>query len=531
MYFLKNMFLLAFSLPNLKHNPIPTRIPIDSRNSYLDSITNSKQKYQEKNYLESLEKPRHIPIRIKLPLIIKTNTTEQIFRNKKRSVSSAEGTFRIEQNDYNVSFSNVGGYSSVKSELIQIVDILKNKQNYHQFGVRLPKGVLLEGPTGNGKTLMARAFAGEIDFPIIPTSGAEFNEKYVGVGAARIRELFNFAEENQPCVIFIDEIDALARKRSSAEDGSSDERCQTLNQLLVALDGFNIKNDIIVLAATNRIDILDKAVIRPGRIDKIIHVPNPDSKTRKEIIEIHRNKKPINVTTEEIVQITNGLNGAQIENVLNEATLMAIRENQLPVNRTLLEETRNKIILGQSIGKKNLSESTLERVAIHEIGHLFLALDSKHFDKPTKVTIDSSIFSSIGYTLFEQKEEDQGYYLREYFDDHLKILLGGRIAEEIMYGSSVSSGAFSDLESAFQVAKKMIMEYGMGTHIIYPYFSENYKKIIDQEIHLLIQNAYEYAKNFLTRNKHLLIEYAKRLVKEKTLQEESFQEMVERFSS
>jgi cell division protease FtsH len=273
------------------------------------------------------------------------------------------------------------------------------------------------------------------------------------------------------------------------------------------------------MGATNRMDILDSAVIRPGRMDKIIHVPNPDGVTRKEIIDIHRSQKPINVTTDTIVKLTNGLNGAQIENILNEATLLAIRQNHLPVNYTLLEQTRNKIIMGQSTGSKNLSESTTRRIAIHEIGHLIMALSSKHFDKPTRVSIDSSSFSSLGYTIFERQNDDDGIFLREYLDDHIRVLLGGRVAEETIYGTSVSSGSLSDLETAFQVAKKMVMQYGMGTHIIFPYFSENYKQIIDQEIHSIINNAHAYTKEVLEKNKSLLLELSNELVLEKTLTE------------
>jgi cell division protease FtsH len=496
------------------------KIIIKQNNHYLDSLGKKKI---EKNYLDSLRhKERQIPIRIQLPLLIKNMTDTQFIKKNNRHQISSDGNFKIENMNNNITFKNVGGYSTVKKELIQIIDFLKNKEKYEEFGVRLPKGVLLEGPTGNGKTLMAKAFSGEMEYPIIATSGAEFNEKYVGVGAARIRELFHFAEQNQPVVIFIDEIDAVARKRSGTDDSSGDERSQTLNQLLVNLDGFNTKNRIIVMGATNRIDILDSAIIRPGRIDKIIHVPNPDSETRKEIIDIHRKLKPINVSTDEIVKLSTGLNGAQIENMLNEATLLGIRESRLPIDLPLLEETRNKMILGQSVGKKNITEKTLKRVAIHEIGHLLMALNSSHFEKPSKVTIDSSVFSSFGYTVFEQNDVDQGFFLREYCNDHLKVLLGGRVAEETIYGNSVSSGAFSDLETTFKVARKMIMEYGMGSYIIFPHFSETYKKKIDQEIHLLIRNAYLETKKYLNDNKDLLLQLSEKLLVQKTLYHDDF---------
>lgn len=508
--YLKKIFILAFALPKIQ------KIIINSQNTYLDKLNKN---IQPKNYIDTLNKQTKKPIKITLPII--KNTTNNIKINKKIK-SSSGGNFKIENNNVNITFENVGGYSSVKKELLQIMDILYNKTKYDEYGVRIPKGVLLEGPTGNGKTLLVRAFASEIEYPIIPTSGAEFNEKYVGVGAARVRELFSFAEENQPCIIFIDEIDAVARKRVNTDDGSGDERSQTLNQLLVALDGFNIQNKIIVMGATNRLDILDKAVIRPGRIDKIIHVPNPDSETRKEIIDIHRNKKPINVSTDDIITMTSGMNGAQIENLLNEASLYGIRNNLLPINYEILEETKNKILLGFSIGKKNISANALKRIAIHEIGHLIMALNSSHFEQPTKVTVDSSAFSSLGYTVFEKTDVDQGIFLREYLNDHLKILLGGRVAEETIYGNSVSSGALSDLESAFNIARKMIMEYGMGKYVIYPHYSETYKKNIDQQIHILINNAYLETKKYLETNKEKIINLSNLLIEKKTLYKKDF---------
>jgi len=515
----------AFAFPRIQ------KIVINNENTYLDNI--NRKAVPSKNYLDQLSAPKIDPrtqIRIRIPLLLRNNhnvsDTSLIGlsqkKNMKYSKTSSEGTFKIENNDYNITFKNVGGYKNVKKELLQIIDILKNKTRYDDYGVRIPKGVLLEGPTGNGKTLLARAFAGEIDYPIIATSGAEFNEKYVGVGAARVRELFSFAETNQPCIIFIDEIDAVARKRVNTEDGSGDERSQTLNQLLVALDGFNIQNKIIVMGATNRLDILDKAIIRPGRMDKLIHVPNPDSDTRKEIIEIHKQKKPINATIDDIVSLTSGLNGAQIENLLNEASLFGIRNDILPIDYRILEDTRNRLILGYSIGKKNISEEALKRIAIHEIGHLLLALNSEYFEKPSKVTVDSSTFASLGYTVFEKSDVDQGIFLREYLNDHLKVLLGGRVAEETIYGNSVSSGAFSDLETAFNVARKMIMEYGMGKNIIYPHFSETYKKIIDQQIHELINKSYFETKKYLIENKERLIKLSEKLIEKKTLYKNDF---------
>jgi len=496
----------------------------------LYNMVHSYQNMPVRNtYLESLKKSRSRGVMITesqnfnrtiIPVSMSVQT--MIHKPNNRKKSSSDGTFTIENLDVNYNLSSIGGYKDVKEELIQVIDFLMNTTNYSMYNVRTPKGILLEGPTGNGKTLLAKAFSGEINFPIIVTSGSEFNEKYVGVGASRIRELFQFAKENQPCVVFIDEIDALTRQRTNSNDGASNERDQTLNQLLVNLDGFVSNENVILIGATNRLDILDKAVLRPGRIDKIIHVPNPDAKTREQIILIHIKKKPINVPIQDIVTLTAGLNGAQIENLLNEATLTAIRDNTLPVNSKLLEETKYKLIFGQSTGKKNLSDSVLTRIAIHEIGHLIMAMKAKNYEKPTKVTVDSSIFNSLGYTLFEKKDVDEGIYLREYLYEHILILLGGRVAEEVVYGPSVSSGALSDLDTTFNVAKKMIMEYGMGGSVIYPHFSEHYRLRIDQEIYRIIKKAHDETRKTINENKDILNALSDELKTKKTLYYEDF---------
>lgn len=445
------------------------------------------------------------------------------------SQSSESGTFHLEnvRDEYN--FTRVGGYHEVKSEMSQVLDFIFYPGNYTPYGVRIPRGVLLEGPTGNGKTLLAKCLAGEAGMNFVSCSGSEFNEKYVGVGASRIRELFEFAEQNKPCIVFIDEIDALGRKRTGDGDGSGAERDQTLNQLLVKMDGFSSTGELLVVGATNRIDILDKALIRPGRIDKIIHVPNPDAKTRGEILDIHRSNKPLNVTVEYLVKLTNGFNGAQIENLLNEAVLFAIRNRTLPVSAHVLDVMKEKLLVGQTSGsKRNISQKTLERIAVHEIGHLVMAVQSLHYERPWKVTIDSmNSQHSLGYTIFENDNDDEGMFVREYFEDKLKVLLGGRVAEEVFYGNSISSGALSDLESAFSMAKKMVMEYGMGTDIIYPYFSETYKKRIDEQIHSLIVRAYKATQVYMEKNKAFIQAMAQELVEKKTMHAEDIRQFYE----
>lgn len=436
--------------------------------------------------------------------------------------ASDSGAFQLENVKGEFDFSKVGGYYDLKDELRQILDFIWFPTNYTQYGVRIPRGILLEGPTGNGKTLIAKCLAGEAGMNFISTSGSEFNEKYVGVGAARIRELFQFAQKHKPCIIFIDEIDALGRQRSNDGEAAGAERDQTLNQLLCMMDGFSSTSEIVVIGATNRVDILDRALLRPGRIDKIIHVPNPDSETRREILDIHLSNKPVNASLDYIVKLTQGFNGAQIENLLNEATLYSIRNRTLPVSIEALDMMKEKILVGVTSGRrKNMSIPAQRRIALHEVGHLVMALTAENHDKPWKITIDSpNPQSSLGYTIFESDDLDEGLFTREYFIDRIKVLLGGRVAEEVFYGNSISSGALSDLEKAFSMAKKMVMEYGMGNEIIYPYFSETYKKRIDEQIHTIILRAYKETLQYLEKNKNYVELFANELLDRRTMSAE-----------
>lgn len=464
----------------------------------------------------------YLPVPILRMFLNSSRKAENTPRMSKRSSSksSDNGMFVLENIDVAIhNFTRVGGYDDVKQQLHQILDFMRSPENYTQYGIRIPKGVMLEGPTGNGKTLLARCFAGEANMNFISTSGSEFTEKYVGVGASRVRELFDFACENQPCIIFIDEMDAIGRSRSSEAEASGAERDQTLNQLLVMMDGCSIVENVVVMGATNRIDILDKALLRPGRFDKIIHVPNPDAETRKRIIGIHAVNKPLNVTSDYLIELSNGLNGAQIENLLNEAVLDGIRHRKIPIDIETIEIVREKILMGQSAMKgKEMSVDAQRRIAIHEVGHLLLALESAYYDRPWKVTIDSVNPShSLGYTIFQQKDNNNGLYTREYFHDRMKVLLGGRIAEEIFYGDSTSSGALSDLQGTLALASKMILEYGMGKERIYHATSDAYKRRVDDEVHSLISIASQQAHKFLSQNKALIEIFVDVLMQKKKL--------------
>lgn len=405
-----------------------------------------------------------------------------------------------------INFSNIGGYENIKGELYQIVDLLKNKTKYKRFNVRIPKGLILEGPPGNGKTLFAKALAGEAKIGFIPVSGSEFQEKYVGVGASRIRELFALAKKNAPCIIFIDEIDAVGRKRSSDGELSNGERDNTLNQLLVGLDGFHSLNGIFVVGATNRIDLLDPALIRPGRIDKKIHIGFPDDKTRKIITDMYIKGKPHDYTVriDNFVQDTNGFSGAQIENILNEAMLNALRNNRDYFNYKDLEYIINKQMVGWQPTEHNFTNSIIHRISVHEMGHAIVGMFSQNHAKVSKVVINLSSPNSPAYTVFENSVSN--IFTKESLLEHLMVLLGGRVAEEVIYEKSVTTGAINDFQESQNLAEQMILHYGMGENsTIYSTLSEHHKNLVDDEITNLIKKAYELTKNILYENKYSIL--------------------------
>jgi len=426
-----------------------------------------------------------------------------------------------------ISFKDIGGYDSVKSELAQCVDLLKNYTKYSKFNVRIPKGLIFEGPPGNGKTLMAKALAGEAKCSFIPVSGAEFQEKYVGVGSSKIRELFKLAKNHIPCIIFIDEMDALGRSRGKDGESSSAERDNTLNELLIALDGFKNSTGIFVIGATNRADLLDAALLRPGRIDKRIFIGNPDVKTRRAIIKIHSIGKPRTneISDEDLVDITSGFSGAQIENLLNEAMLNALRNNREVFLKEDLDIVLNKILVGWQPTEHAFTTNIIDHIAIHEMGHAIVGMLCKHHSNVTKVIINLSAPNSPGYTVFENPNSN--IYTREALFEHLMILLAGRIAEEVFYGISVTTGAINDFEEALKLANKMVVYYGMGELIIYPNGSEKYKEMIDNEIIRLIEDAYGYAEFIIRHSKDLISESADLLKEKKMIRAEELIEMIQ----
>jgi ATP-dependent metalloprotease FtsH len=447
----------------------------------------------------------------------------------KKAASSGSYTktknFEVMKNP-GMNFNDVGGYENVKDELRQCVDILKDYKKYKQYNVRIPKGLILEGPPGTGKTLIAKALAGESKCSFIPVSGSDFQEKYVGVGPTRIKELFRLARENIPCIIFIDEIDALGRKRSSDGESSSNERDNTLNALLVELDGFKNSTGVFVVAATNRYDLLDNALTRPGRIDKKIFIGLPDKVTRESIINIHIRGKPHDNTIDipNLIEITEGLSGAQIENLLNEAMLNALRYNRTEFNFNDFDFIMNKMMAGWQPNEHEFTSDIIDHIAIHEMGHAVVGFLSKHHSKMSKVVINLSSPKSPGYTVFESSTSN--IYVREALFEHLMILLSGRIAEEIFYNVSVTTGALNDFEEALKLAEKMVLYYGMGSNIIYPSNSEKYKELIDNDVIELINNAYSYAQMLIFMCKDLIYETSEILKRDKLLKASALNDII-----
>ena len=427
---------------------------------------------------------------------------------------------------YHLRFADIGGYEKIKEELLQCVDILTNYTKYARFNVRVPRGLILEGPPGNGKTLLAKGLAGESGCAFISVSGADFQEKYVGVGPTRIKELFKLASKHVPCIIFIDEIDALGRKRSTDGESSSSERDNTLNALLVELDGFKNNTGIFVVGATNRVDLLDSALTRPGRMDKKVYIGHPDAYTREAILGIHLKGKPhdSSIDVKELVEMTEGLSGAQIENLLNEAMLYALRMGHEEFTFKELDMMMNKVMAGWQPVDHTFTSDIIDHIAIHEMGHAIVGILSKHHSKMSKVIINLSSPKMPGYTVFEGSTSN--IMIREALFEHLMILLAGRIAEELFYQESVSTGALNDFEEALKLAQKMVMYYGMGKNLIYPSLSEKYKEEIDNEVVYLINAAYDYAEYIVSNCKDIIQETAEILKEEKLLKAERLMRLI-----
>lgn len=402
-------------------------------------------------------------------------------------------------NRHEVDFDKIGGYHNIKSELLFTCNVLTNPEKYKKYNIRTPRGLILEGPPGNGKTLLAKGLCGTLNVSFIQASGSIFQEKYVGVGASRVRELFDLANQNKPCIIFLDEIDSIGRKRNSASDGGSQERDTTLNELLVQMDGFKNNNEIFIIMATNRIDLLDNALLRPGRIDKNIYIDNPDKDTRREILKINLVNKPLeqNIKLEYLVDLTNGFSCAEIENLVNEVMLYVLYQNRELININDIDVIYNKILTGYQDKKLLYSDKMIERIIIHEIGHAVCGLFCKHQSQFSKIRINLNSPKSPGITIFENNEIDSNILTFDILFHNLVILLSGKVAEEIFIDNSLSTGASKDLEEAYKLAHNMVLKYGMSDKLFSSINSDVLKYQLDNEIEKIIKKAMDKSRNLL----------------------------------
>jgi len=489
-------------------------------------------------------------LQIVLPLVLLGALFYFLFRSARGAGTQAfnfgKSRARLSSGDKpTVTFTDVAGVEEAKEEVQEIVEFLKSPQKFHALGGQIPRGILLVGSPGTGKTLLAKAIAGEAKVPFYSISGSEFVEMFVGVGAARVRDLFEQAKRNAPCIVFMDEIDAVGRHRGAGLGGGHDEREQTLNQILSEMDGFDSNTNVIVLAATNRPDILDPALLRPGRFDRHIVVDLPDINGRKAILEVHAKDKPLakEVNLEIIAKETPGFSGADLANLINEAAILAARHKRKDISLKELEEASERIIAGPEKKSRVISQREKEIIAHHESGHALTARMLPNADPVHKISIIAR-GAMGGWTRF-LPTEDRHLWTRSQFDDRLAVSLGGRAAEEISFGE-ITTGAQNDLAEATKLARRMVTEYGMSDKLGPRTFGQRQELVflgreiseqrdysdktaqeIDEEVHNIIQRAYNTAKKILTKNKVKLKEIAEQLIAHETLEEEEINKLFE----
>ena len=446
-------------------------------------------------------------------------------------------------NNKSVTFANVAGLHEEKEELEEIVDFLKNPKKYTQVGARIPKGVILVGPPGTGKTLLAKAVAGEAGVPFFTISGSDFVEMFVGVGASRVRDLFEDAKKNAPCIIFIDEIDAVARRRGTGLGGGHDEREQTLNQLLVEMDGFGVNEGIIVMAATNRVDILDPAILRPGRFDRKVAVGRPDVKGRKEILDVHAKNKPLgdDVDLQEVAKTTAGFTGADLENLMNEAAIIAAKEDRVYITQSDIRRSFVKVGIGAEKKSKVVSEKEKRITAYHEAGHAILFHILPDVGPVHIVSVIPTGMGAAGYTM-PLPEKDDMFNTKGQMLQDITVSLGGRVAEELVL-DDITTGASQDIKQATAMAKSMVMKFGMSTELgLINYdndseevfvgrdfghtsrgFGEEVAGKIDREVKRIIDECYEEAKRIIKEHQNVLEKCAELLMEKEKITGEEFE--------
>ena len=461
-----------------------------------------------------------------------------------KAMSFAKTKARVSTN-IKVRFTDVAGAEEEKLELAEVVEFLKQPKKFADLGARIPKGVLLVGPPGTGKTLFAKAVAGEAGVPFFSVSGSDFVEMYVGVGASRVRDLFEMAKKNQPCIIFIDEIDAVGRHRGAGLGGGNDEREQTLNQILVQMDGFESNEGVIVMAATNRADILDPALMRPGRFDRQIYVNLPDVKGREQILKVHARNKPMapDVNFKTVARITSGFSGADLENLLNEAAILAARANKNFIGNAELYEGVNKVLMGPQKKSRVVTESDKRITAYHESGHAIIARLCEHCDPVQEVSIIPR-GNAAGYTM-TRPDNDDAHMSRNKILDFICMALGGRAAEQLVI-KDITTGASNDLERVTEMAKRMVTEWGMSEKLglvtygsnsqtvflgrdmeYHNTYSDDTAKLIDEEMHAIVEGAYDRAIKLLTEHRSVLDNMARVLIEKETIYTEEVDLLME----
>ncbi len=483
-----------------------------------------------------------------LPLVIIIGASYVLFMkmagSNKSSMDFGRSRARLSEDGGNTKFSDVAGLKEEKEEVSELIDFLKNPKKFQKLGARIPKGVLLVGPPGTGKTLLAKAVAGEANVPFYYISGSDFVELFVGVGASRVRDMFKEAKKNAPCLIFIDEIDAVGRQRGAGLGGGHDEREQTLNQLLTEMDGFGANEGIIIIAATNRPDVLDPALLRPGRFDRQVTVNLPDTKEREEILKVHAKNKILaeGVKLENISARTPGFSGADLENLLNEAALLAVRKNEDAITLDDIDEATDRVLMGPAKTSRKITEKEKRLVSIHESGHAVIGIKLEDANEVHKITIIPRGMAG-GYTMMLPKEEKISVMTEKELLATITGLLGGRASEELFLGE-ITTGASDDFKKATNIARSMVSEYGMselgpmqyeqkseGVFLGRDYnksrnYSDQVALEIDREVRKIIESCYKDAKKILSENKDLVMTLSDALMERETLTKEEIESLV-----
>ena len=495
----------------------------------------------QENYLVTIILPFMLSIVVVVIIIMVMNRSAGGGGANARMMNFGKSRARMSR-DSKVNFSNVAGLVEEKEELEEVVDFLKNPQKYTSVGARIPKGLLLVGPPGTGKTLLAKAVAGEAGVPFFSISGSDFVEMFVGVGASRVRDLFEEAKKNSPCIVFIDEIDAVARRRGTGMGGGHDEREQTLNQLLVEMDGFGVNEGIIVMAATNRVDILDPAILRPGRFDRKVAVGRPDVTGREEILKVHSKEKPLSedVDLHRVAQTTSGFTGADLENLMNEAAIISARENRRVIKQSDIDRAFVKVGIGAEKRSKVISEKDKKITAYHEAGHAILFHVLPDVGPVHTVSIIPTGIGAAGYTM-PLPEKDEMFNTKGRMKQNIMVDLGGRIAEELIF-DDITTGASQDIKQATQIARAMVTQYGMSEKVGMIQYGGDENEVfigrdlahtksygnevadtIDSEVKRIIDECYQKAKDIIKQYDYVLHACADLLIEKEKISQSEFE--------